>query len=117
MTFHFLIKLFISAFIIALSSELVKRSTFVAALLISLPLTSIIAIVWTYYENRSPEKVIALSNAIFFMVLPSLLFFILLPLLMKSGIKFEYALGISMFGTAVFYALYTILLKKFGIFI
>ena len=117
MSIHFFIKLLLSAFIIALSSEIAKRSSVVAALLISLPLTSIIAITWTYYENRSTEKVITLSNSIFWMVLPSLLFFILLPLLIKGGLKFEYALVLSIIGTAIVYAVYTAILKTFGIFI
>ena len=115
MNTQFFIKVLISALVIALSSEIAKRSTVVAAVLISIPLTSVLAITWTYYESRSPEKVITLSNSIFLMVLPSLLFFILLPLLLKNGVKFEYAMAISMIGTALAYAIYAATLKTFGI--
>jgi ABC-type dipeptide/oligopeptide/nickel transport system permease subunit len=117
MTIQFFTKLVISAFIIALSSELAKRSTFFAAILISLPLTSILGLIWTYYETRSAEKVMSLSNNILLMVIPSLVFFALLPLLLKAGARFELALVLSMAGTAVMYGLYVVILKRFGVFI
>jgi hypothetical protein len=115
MTIQFLIKILISSLIIAISSEIAKRSTFMAAILISLPLTSILAIVWTYYESRNTQKVMSLSNDILLMVIPSLLFFIFLPFFLKTGIRFEYALGLSIGATAIAYGIYTIVLRRFGI--
>ncbi|MBI5134784.1 DUF3147 family protein [Candidatus Uhrbacteria bacterium] len=111
----FIIKVFISALIIALVSELGKRFSAVAAILASLPLTSILAILWLYYDTKNVETIRALSLNIFWAVLPSLLFFIALPSFLKWGMKFEWA----MFGASIVmvlgYTAYLFVLKKFGI--
>ncbi|HWZ23089.1 MAG TPA: DUF3147 family protein [Cytophagaceae bacterium] len=112
---NFIIKIIVSAFIIAGVSELSKRFTPVAAILASLPLTSILAFIWLYRDTKDIEKVIELSYGIFWMVLPSLLFFIILPLLLKKGIGFGLAMLYSCIIMAAFYALYVYILEKFGI--
>lgn len=112
---QFFIKLVISTFIIALVSEIARRFTLVAAIIASLPLTSILALVWLYYETGSVQKIIDLSSSIFWAVLPSLVFFVVFPLFLKTGFKFAPALFLSALIMAVGYALYVFLLGKFGI--
>ena len=75
----FLLNTLISAVIIAAAAEVGKRSSFVGALLVALPLTSILAISFLYLETGDVQKVTALSYGIFWLVLPTLLFFLLLP--------------------------------------
>ena len=111
----FLIKVLISSVVIASASEIAKRSTFMAAILVSLPITSLVAIVWLYLETRDPQKIIELSFGIFWAVLPSLIFFIVLPLLLKSGLRFGWAMIISSLVMAAGYAVYVALLNRFGI--
>lgn len=86
-----------------------------AALLASLPITSILAMLWLYRDTRDPQKIIDLSWGIFWAVLPSLVFFVVLPLVLKSGIKFGWALLISCVTMAASYALYVIFLNRFGV--
>jgi hypothetical protein len=100
---YFLLKTFISALIIAGVSELSRRYNMLAALLASLPLTSILAFIWIYCEQKDPQKIIELSYSIFWLVIPSLVFFIVLPLLLKNGIEFTWAMLGAAITTAVCY--------------
>ena len=97
---YYAIKVIISALLIVAVSEIAKRSTGFAALVASLPLTSLLAFVWLHMETASPDKIADLSSQIFWLVLPSLLLFLLLPLLLKHGLSFWVSLGLSMAATA-----------------
>ena len=112
---QFLIKVVISALIIAIVSEIARRFTFVAAIIASLPLTSILAMTWLYRDTKDIQKIIDLSSNIFWAVLPSLLFFIVLPMLLKMGFKFSSAMIISSVVMFLGYTVYAVLLNKFGI--
>ena len=79
------IKIIITSLIIVAISEISKRSSFIGALLASLPLVSVLAMVWLYIDTKDVEKVSDLANSIFWLVIPSLAFFISLPLLLKKG--------------------------------
>ena len=112
---EFLTKTIVSALIIAGVSELAKRFIPVAAILASLPLTSILAMIWLYGDTRDAQKISRLSTGIFWAVLPSLLFFLVLPFLLKSGIHFPWALLISCGIMFLGYTVYVLLLDSFGI--
>lgn len=110
-----IIKILITAGVIVGVSELGKRFSPIAAILASLPLTSVLAMIWLYYDTRDAQKVIDLSTNIFWAVLPSLVFFVALPMLLKAGVKFGLAMILAsgiMFGA---YSVYVVVLKKFGV--
>ncbi len=92
---YFLLKTLLSALVIASASEASRRSTLLGALLVSLPLTSILAFCWVYYEQRDAQQIIALSYDVAWLVLPSLLFFIALPLLLRVNLPFIPAMLLS----------------------
>ncbi len=112
---QFFIKVLLSALIIAGVSELGRRYSLFAAILASLPLTSILAIAWLYYGTRDTGQVIQLTESIFWVVLPSLVFFLVLPLLLKAGVSFVPALLASCGVMVVTYWLYSLLLTRLGI--
>ena len=112
---QFLVKVLVSSLLIATVSELAKRCTLAAAILASLPTTSILAILWLYREVRDPQKVVDLSLGIFWAVLPSLIFFLILPLALKWGLRFGTAMLLSCGIMILSYALYVALLNKFGV--
>lgn len=97
------LKILISAVVLVVVSELAKRSSFWGAALASVPLTSILAFVWLYIETADIQRVSALSQGIFWLVLPSLVLFISLPLLLRSGVGFWLSLTISCLATAAAY--------------
>ena len=111
----FMLKVISSALIIAVVSELGKRFTWIAAIIASLPLISILAMTWLYIESKSINKIISLSHGIFWAVLPSLLFFIVLPSLLKSGLSFPLSMLVSIFIMFLGYSLYIAILKSIGI--
>ena len=112
---YFAIKIGLSALIIAGISELGKRSSLFAALLASLPLTSILAMIWLYHDTGDVQKVGDLSKGIFWVLLPSLVFFIILPPLLNKGMNFWLALFISSAAMVLSYSGYVLLLARFGI--
>lgn len=97
------LKIVLSALIIVAVAELAKRSSFWGAALASLPLTSILAFIWLYLDSGNTEQVAALSHGIFWLVLPSLVLLILLPLLLRGGFNFWLSLAISCLVTAISY--------------
>ena len=100
-----LLKLLISAGIITGASEVAKRSPVLAALIVSLPLTSLLTLSWTWVETPDPARITALSHGILAYTLPSLVVFLLLPLGLKLGIHFWPSLLLSALLTAGAYRL------------
>ena len=61
-----IVKTLISAFIILLAIEISNKSTLIAAIIIALPLVSIISLTWIWLETKDIEKISDLSTQIFF---------------------------------------------------
>ena len=114
---YYIIKLIITSLVIVIVSEVAKRSTFIGAIIISIPLTSLIAFIWLYIDTKDYQKVISLSYGTLLLTIPSFSFFIILPILLKLKQNFILSLIISIIGTAIIYFIFTYLLKKFGILI
>jgi len=112
---QFWIKTGISALLIAGISELSKRSPLMGGLLASLPLTSLLAFIWLYLETRNTNQVAQLSTSIFWLVIPSLLLFIVFPFLLKRQMPFLPALLLSCTLTALAYSGTLVILQKLGI--
>lgn len=94
---YYLLKVLISAGMIVLISEIGKRNSVMGGILASVPLTSFLAFIWMYVENRDVKPIIELSKNIFWLVIPSLIFFIIFPYCLKKGINFY----ISMFNSTL----------------
>lgn len=108
------VKLLVSAALIVAISEIAKRSGYLGGLIASLPLVSLLAIGWIWFETHDAAKIADFSRSVFWFVLPSLLFFMLLPwLLPKLG--FYAALAIGCVATAAGYAVMAAALKQAGI--
>ena len=112
---YYILKFFVSAFIIVLISEIAKRHSGFAALVASLPLTSLLAIIWMHFDGAESTQIAELSGQIFWLVLPSLLLFLLLPVLLKQGLGFWPSIGLSMTATITCYFLLLPLLRRVGV--
>ena len=112
---YLLLKTLISAIIIVAVSEIAKRYTWTAAIIVSLPLTSLLAFVWLYWDTKDTQKVIELSYSTIVMSLPSFIFFIILPILLKLKQNFILSLVISVISTALAYAIFMFFIKKFNL--
>ena len=91
---YYVFKVAISALLIVAIAEISKRSSFIGALLASVPLVSVLAMVWLYVDTRDSDKVAALASGVFWLVLPSLALFIALPLMLKQGYNFYLSMGL-----------------------
>jgi hypothetical protein len=98
-----ILKTLISAAIIAMISEIAKRSPAFAALIASLPLISVLGMLWIWQEGNDAERVASHAEATFWLVLPSLPMFLLLPALLRHGMGFYPALTLNIVMTALLY--------------
>ena len=99
-----LIKILLSALLIFAVSEIAKRSSLVGAILASLPIVSILAMIWLWRDTHDVARIARLSHGIFWLVIPSLVLFAILPsLLIRWNLPFPLALGIACSATVVSY--------------
>ena len=90
-----IIKVIISAIIILVATEVSNRSTILAAIIIALPLVSIISLTWIWFETKDVEKISIISTQIFWFVIPGLPMFLLIPIFLSRGLSFFISLSIS----------------------
>jgi len=109
------LKILITALIVVVVSEISRRSTIIAGLIASIPLTSLLAIIWIYFETSDVENIKNLSSNILMMIPPSLTFFICLPLFIDMRIEFYVSIFLSIVITAIVYWLYFYILGIIGI--
>ena len=110
-----LIKLIFSAIIIVVISELPKKSSFLGGLFASIPLISLLALFWIYFDTKDIYKIVNLSYSIFWLVIPSLGLFLILPSLLKYGLNFYLSIFIAIILTMFLYWIMLIILSYFGI--
>lgn len=113
--FYLIIKAMISGVIIAAASEIAKRNPGLGAIIISLPLVSILAMIWLWRDTGDTARIAAYSEASFWFVLPSLPMFLVFPAMLRHGIGFWSGLTISCILTMGLYLLTIFLLPKIGI--
>lgn len=112
---YYLVKIIITTLLIVVIAEIAKKSSFVGAVLASVPLISVLAMIWLYVDTKDVAKVSALSTSVFWLVIPSLALFIALPLLLKQGLNFYLSMGISIAITVACYFIMIALLNQFDI--
>ena len=100
------IKAAISGIIVAIVSEVAKRYPGFGALIASLPLVSVLGMMWLWHDKPDVPNMAAHVQATFWFVLPSLPMFLLMPWLLKSGYGFWVAL---LAGCALTIALYLLM--------
>ncbi|MEQ1867359.1 MAG: DUF3147 family protein [Alphaproteobacteria bacterium] len=109
------IKALLSGVIVLAVSEVAKRYPGWGGLIASLPLISILGIVWLWRDTSDTARIAAHAEATFWFVLPSLPMFLVLPALLRGNVAFWPALGASCLLTITLYALMIWLLPRFGI--
>lgn len=112
---HYIIKIIITTTLIVVISEISKRSSLISAILASVPLVSVLAMIWLYHDTKDISKISELSIAVFWLVLPSLALFVSLPVLLKQGISFYLSLLIAIMLTIACYYGMIVGLRYLGI--
>lgn len=109
------LKAAISGILIALVSEIARKSPGVGALIASLPLVSVLGMIWLWRDRPDAANMADHALATFWYVLPSLPMFLLIPLLLKRGVGFWPALAAGCVLTVLLYAGMTVVLSRFGV--
>ena len=109
------LKAAISGVLIAVASTLAKRYPGLGALIASLPLVSVLGMVWLWSEKPDTENLAAHAGATFWYVLPSLPMFLVIPVLLRQGIGFWPALIAGCGLTIALYAAMTWLGPRLGL--
>ena len=91
--------------IVVAASEIAKRSALFGALVVSLPLTSILAMVALFQDTRDADLVADFAESIIWLVMPSLVLFVVLPIMIRRGWSFEVSLLAGVLATMAAYAL------------
>jgi len=112
---YFVIKAALSGLIVAAVSEIARRSPGWGGLLASLPLTSLLAMIWLWRDSHDRERVAELAGSAFWFILPSLPMFLVLPWLIRSGMWFWLSLSIVVVGTLALYAAWFWAAPRMGI--
>ena len=101
---YLIIKAALSGAIVAAVSEIARRYPGWGGLLASLPLTSLLAMIWLWRDSHDPEKVAALAGSVFWFILPSLPMFFIIPAMLRSGVGFWTTMTASVIATLALYA-------------
>lgn len=109
------VKALISGIIIAAVSEIAKRSPGFGALVASLPLVSVLGMIWLWRDTHDPVGMAAHARATFWFVLPSLPMFLLIPGLLNRGAPFWLALAAGCLLTTGLYLMMTWLGPRLGL--
>ncbi|WP_339735546.1 DUF3147 family protein [uncultured Gimesia sp.] len=112
---YYVLKILLTTGLVVAVSEVSKRSSLWGGILASLPLVSFLGMIWLYIDTGSTEKVSELSKSVFWLVLPSLSFFLILPFLLKKGMGFGTSFSISTVLMITLYFGMVFCLGKFGI--
>lgn len=109
------LKVILTSLLVVGASEAAKKNVLIGAVLASLPLTSVLALSWLYFDTGDTARVAALATGIFWMVLPSLILLLALPWLLHRGWPYLPSLAISIALTTGGYLMMLVVLEKFRI--
>ena len=109
------IKALISGVVIATISEVAKRNPGIGGLIASLPLVSILGVMWLWRDSHDAPNMIAHLEGTFWFVLPSLPMFLVMPALMRRGLAFWPALAAGGALTMALYALMVWVAPRVGL--
>lgn len=112
---QYFIKVLLTAIVVVAVAEIAKRSAPMGALLASLPLTSLLAMGWLYADTGDAARVAELARGIFWLVLPSLALFLVLPAAIKAGWGFWPSLAAGCAASVAGYGAMLWALRSFGV--
>ncbi len=112
---YLLFKAMISGALIAAASEIAKRWPGLGGLVASLPLISVLGMIWFWHDTNDPQRMAAHATGTFWFVLPSLPMFQLIPLMLKRGSGFWPSLGAGCLLTIALYSAMLWIGPRFGL--
>jgi len=115
MTWALVARALLAGAMIAAISEIGRRLPATAAIVASLPLVSVLGMIFLWHQKPDAENMAVHSAATFWYVLPSLPMFLLIPALLRIGVNFWVALAAGCILTVVLYLAMMQLGPKLGL--
>ena len=112
---YLIFKALLSGVIVMAVSEIARRSPAFGALVASLPLVSLLAILWLWRDTADSERIAAHAEATFWYVIPSLPMFLAFPWMLRHGVGFWMAIGAACLLTVLLYGLTVMVAARFGV--
>ena len=112
---YLIIKALLSGIIIAVVSEVARRSPGIGGLIVSLPLVSLLTFLWLWRDTGDTEQIAELSQSAFWFFLPSMPMFLALPAMLRAGLGFWLSLALACLLTMLLYAGMTTIGPRFGL--
>jgi hypothetical protein len=112
---YFVLKCLVSGVLVGVVSTVARRYPGVGALIASLPLVSVLGMMWLWRERPDAANMAAHAQATFWYVLPSLPMFLLIPALLRRGAGFWPALAAGCLLTIALYAAMTVAGRRLGL--
>ncbi len=115
MTAAFVIRALLSGMIVATIALVARRYPGFGALIASLPLISLLGIIWLWRDTGDRALLADHIGATFWYVLPSLPMFLIMPAMLRAGIGFWPTIAAGIAVTLLLYLLTARILAAFGI--
>jgi hypothetical protein len=111
----YIVKIVLTVILVVAITEVSKKNTVLGGLIASLPLISLLSIIWLFFETRDIQKISNFSYGVFWYVVPSLSLFVSLPLFLKKNIPFPIAIIMACVVCVICYYIMSVILKRNGI--
>jgi len=113
-----ILKYLITAGLVVLISEVARRSDKLGALIAALPMVTVLAMTWMFFELKGEQQTEKIANHAwytFWYVIPTMPMFLLMPWMLRKGIHYGWTLLASCVLTAVLFVLIAWIMKRFGV--
>ena len=107
-------KALISGLLVALAATIARRQPALGSLIVSLPLVSVLSMIWLWRDGASSEAMARYVGGTFWFFLPSMPMFLIIPMLLRKGLGFWPALGIGCLVTIALYLAMVPLAARLG---
>jgi hypothetical protein len=112
---YVILKAALSGILITAASEAGRRNATIGALIVSLPMTSLLTFLWLWRDTGDTARIANLSESTFWFIIPSLPMFLVFPAMLRHGVNFWVALGAACALTMALYSLAALVMARFGI--
>ena len=104
----------LSGAIVVIASEIAKKSSIFGALIVSLPIVSILSLFWLYNDTKDTSKVADFAEGILWLVIPAISLFVILPYLLRRDWGFEAAMAVGILVTILAYSVSVYVFTQFN---
>ncbi len=115
MALAFVARALLAGAIVAAVALIARRSPVAGAIVASLPLVSVLGMIFLWRDTHDPERLAAHAGATLWYVIPSLPMFALIPFLLRHGISFWSSLAMGCGLTVLLYFATTFIAARFGV--